>query len=107
MSLSKDEIAKRIKLLMTFNDGEDIEYRGISREKWSAVIGAQPEFFFREAFEFRKKPEPEIIWVNKTTEGGYSTFVCRHDANLNGNLYRSPNGYKYIAKKFIAADEGQ
>lgn len=52
--------------------------------------------------EYRIKPEPEVIYVNKREEGRYYIFNSEINAKSDTQY---PEEFEYIAKRFIEAPE--
>ena len=93
---------EKIAVMQAFVDGKAVEIRvhrpcNLTRSRWRGqVMDATSPSWDWFNFEYRIKPEPEVVWVNKR-EG------CRHlhatEEAARGVL--CADNYEYIAKKFV------
>lgn len=58
---------------------------------------------FTDHKNYRIKPEPEVIYVNKRLDGDSFVYDTEEEAKINGSLDHESK--EYIAKKFIEVTE--
>ncbi len=94
--MNRPKVRALIPIMQAYADGAQIEKYNI--DEW--IECSTPEF--RSANEYRIKPEPEEIWVNKQLNEISNSYSSKQMAED----YQSPEcTYEYIAKRFVEADD--
>ena len=91
--MNRERAKELLPIIQAFAEGKDIQARYI---EGNAIWGAPIDPSFIDSFEYRIKPEPKIIYVNKYTHSmGYSYHKNEEDAHRH--VFKD---MEYIAKKF-------
>jgi hypothetical protein len=82
-----------------------VGFQSIPTSRWKDVDLANCTFSFPTE-RYRLKPEPEVLYCNKTREGSYFAYRTEEEASLwisrtTNSMY---NDYEYVAKKFVEAE---
>ena len=98
--MNREEAKKKLEIFTAFANGEQIQCGG------NNISDLNDFFSYGESVDnYRIKPEPEVIYVNKPFSGAGSpvAYLSAECARLKANnaVYR----FVYVAKKFIEAGE--
>lgn len=82
--MNKDTAKDYLPLVQALADGNVIQFHGHDGDKWVDLLD-QAEFFVYEPKNYRIKPEPREIWVNRFPDGHdaltwYETEEAAHRA---------------------------
>ena len=96
--MNRERAKELLPIIQAFAEGKAIEYR-YKDGKWKSptISPLFEDLSFNDDIEYRIKPEPEVIYVNKWFDGSNVAYKTKREAETSVYI----NKYKYIAKKFI------
>jgi len=96
----KRERAKELReVFNAFCDGKDIQFREDFENSWKIILNGEGSGFL-EGYEYRIKPEPEVIYVNKWGDKHNQKNCHSSEAEAIQKARISGLEYIYIAKPF-------
>jgi len=99
--MNKEEAKEILPIIQAFASGTVIQYSP-SQKGWADKEIINPTNVVINPDHYRIKPEREEIWVNQQENRIAYAYACEQDAKDDELDQYS---YKYIAKRFVAADE--
>ena len=103
IDMNQERLNYIIPILQAMADGKTI--LGRSGEGYAFIDIDEDKFFMSSDivifWELKIKPEPEVIYVNKTKEEKYFHYTSEKIAKMDTN----PSNFCFIAKKFIEVVE--
>lgn len=99
--MNREETKKLLPIIQAYSEGKEVQVRDRDDDSWKTW----DEYGFDSLrhMDYRIKPEPEVIYVNKRLDGDSFVYDTEEEAKINGSLDHESK--EYIAKKFIEVTE--